>query len=167
MRFADLVKRAEEWKWCSLAVRESQASPQGIVLNPWPIEPPDDWLDWVNLPQTERELSEIRQHLRKGNPFWKASLARARLRAIRNRTQPTSTRAATKANAAEINSSRPYLFPLEFWSCRDIESRGLNSLRRASIQRILMWSLTHSHRNLAVRVTAQAESRGCTAFRAN
>jgi putative transposase len=35
----------------------------------WPVPPPGDWLEWVNQPQTDKELEQIRQSVNKGHPF--------------------------------------------------------------------------------------------------
>jgi putative transposase len=50
------------------------------LLSPWPIEMPADWLQWVNKPQTEKEVQEMRRHIRTGipygNPPWQKHTAR-------------------------------------------------------------------------------------------
>src|SRR4051794_10215735 len=56
---ANLVSRAEKWEWSSLAARHAgggggggSESPGAAFLSPWPVERPDDWVKWVNQPQT-------------------------------------------------------------------------------------------------------------------
>src|SRR6266478_2571439 len=53
---AKLVRRAEAWRWSSLWQRTRSGAPLQALLHPWPIEQPDDWLAWVQRPQTEAEL---------------------------------------------------------------------------------------------------------------
>ncbi len=68
---ANLVARAEAWPWSSLG----QASPDSpIRLSPWPVPGPADrhrdlWIDWVNRPQTEGELSSVRASANRGRPY--------------------------------------------------------------------------------------------------
>lgn len=52
---ANLVERAEAWRWSSLrqAEREDPAFP---ILSAWPLPRPVDWVQMVNQPQTEAEL---------------------------------------------------------------------------------------------------------------
>jgi putative transposase len=53
---ANLVARAEDWRWSSLAApRESNS-----LLSATPIELPRDWIEIVNEPQTDIELQAIR-----------------------------------------------------------------------------------------------------------
>jgi len=75
---ANLVMRAEEWKWGSLNWRLSKSSP--IALSPPPIELPKAWTELVNLPQTAAELDAIRTSVNRQRPFgdpkWVESQAR-------------------------------------------------------------------------------------------
>jgi putative transposase len=61
---ADLVRRAEDWRWCSAAVLR----PGGPTLDPGPVPRPDDWLRHVNKPHTEAELRRLRDSIRRGRP---------------------------------------------------------------------------------------------------
>ena len=68
---ANLVARAEDWRWSSLG-QESPADP--IALAPWPAPQPwhrhgEQWIEWVNRPQTERELQSLRTCAMRGRPF--------------------------------------------------------------------------------------------------
>jgi putative transposase len=77
---AKLVDRAEKWKPCSLYLRLSDSKRAAEMLDRWPIDEPNDWLEWVNQPQTARELQELRTHLRRGIPYgglaWQARTAK-------------------------------------------------------------------------------------------
>lgn len=73
---ADLVSRAEDWPYSSLA-EPSENSP---LLNPGPLPRGRDWLEHVNRPQSESELEAIRQSVKRGTPFgddrWRTRTAR-------------------------------------------------------------------------------------------
>jgi putative transposase len=66
---AKLVERAEGWRWSSLWRREHGSAQERGLLSEWPVERPADWLTWVNQPQTETELAELRTSINKGRPF--------------------------------------------------------------------------------------------------
>ncbi|MFZ5829677.1 MAG: hypothetical protein ACOY3P_06300, partial [Planctomycetota bacterium] len=76
---ANLVERAEEWRWSSLrrADREDPASP---ILSAWPLPHPVDWMEIVNQPQTEAELEALRCCVHRsrpyGDPAWVADVAK-------------------------------------------------------------------------------------------
>jgi len=65
---ANLVERAESWRWSSLrrVEREDAAFP---ILSTWPLPRPTDWLQLVNQPQTEAEVAALRCCLNRGRPF--------------------------------------------------------------------------------------------------
>jgi putative transposase len=58
---AGLVRRAEDWPWGSLYQRVRNA--RGPLLCNWPLPQPSDWAEYVNLPQSEAELEDIRRAL--------------------------------------------------------------------------------------------------------
>jgi len=65
---ANLVERAQDWRWCSLwrrlnADRES-------LLSSWPLDAPAGWIDWVNGAQTAGELHALRKSVNRGNALW-------------------------------------------------------------------------------------------------
>jgi len=64
---ANLVTRAEEWRWSSLHERLlGQAMPW---LDAGPAPRPADWLQSVNEAHTEAELARLRQSVQRGCPF--------------------------------------------------------------------------------------------------
>ncbi len=64
---ANLVERAEQWRWSSLWRRENG---QGLgLLAIWPVERPADWVAFVNEPQTPEELAALRRSVNKAAPF--------------------------------------------------------------------------------------------------
>ena len=66
---ANLVSRAEEWRWSSLWRRCQGNRQQKSLMHPWPIPRPRNWLETVNVALTEAELKAVRQSVRRGNPF--------------------------------------------------------------------------------------------------
>lgn len=74
---ARLVRRAERWRWCSL--RALAGEPGGVPLHPGPAPRGDDWIDWVNRPQSEAELAALRKSIERGTPyggeFWQRTTA--------------------------------------------------------------------------------------------
>lgn len=67
---ANLVERAEDWRWSSLWHR--QHATQVPWLSPWPLPVPDNWLAHVGQPQTEAELEALRRSVPRGAPFGEA-----------------------------------------------------------------------------------------------
>ena len=66
---ANLVSRAEDWRWCSLWRRVHGTSEDRRWLSKWPLPRPRNWADFVNQPQTEAELEAIRRSVCRGQPF--------------------------------------------------------------------------------------------------
>jgi putative transposase len=65
---AGLVRRAEQWRWSSLAHR-GQKTKQAGWLHEGPIALPADWKNAVNRVQTEAELEALRRTLVRGAPY--------------------------------------------------------------------------------------------------
>jgi putative transposase len=66
---AKLVKRAEEWQWCSLW-RRVHGDPKLVeFLSEWPVERPSRWVKWVNEAEKEAELEDLRCSAQRGRPF--------------------------------------------------------------------------------------------------
>jgi putative transposase len=64
---ANLVERAEAWRWGSLAWRTAgSAGPR--LTNP-PVELPKHWIRYVNEPQSSAELAELRVCANRQRPF--------------------------------------------------------------------------------------------------
>jgi putative transposase len=62
---ASLVTRAEDWKWSSLRGYHERAG----WLAEWPVARPMEWIDHVNMPQTQAELDAFRHAIQNGIPF--------------------------------------------------------------------------------------------------
>ena len=66
---ANLVKLAQQWRWCSLH-RWAHGTPKDkSLLSRWPLPRRPGWLDHVNTPQTEAELAALTRCIHRGNPF--------------------------------------------------------------------------------------------------
>ena len=100
---AGLVQRAQDWQWSSLGRREHEpegVKPEGVRspigkapdpfnpgtpprkapgpvpgLSPWPVPRPVKWLEFVNAPQSDREVTQIRQCVTRGIPWGEAMWA--------------------------------------------------------------------------------------------
>lgn len=65
---ANLVKKAEDWKWTSLYRREKGDEEQKKLLSKWPINIPTNYLKLVNEPHSNSELESLRYCINKGKP---------------------------------------------------------------------------------------------------
>jgi putative transposase len=74
---ANLVRRAEQWEWGSLAWRQRETPP--LKLDDCPVPLPGDWENVVNTPHTEEELAALRNSVNRQCPFgavdWVATTA--------------------------------------------------------------------------------------------
>lgn len=64
---ANLVEKAELWRWGSLWRRVHQV--RTPLLRPWSVAEPRNWAELVNEPQTEAEFTAIRRCIQRGRPF--------------------------------------------------------------------------------------------------
>ncbi len=69
---ASLVRRAEDWRWCSLwrACRRTGEPPR---IDAWPLPRPPDWIERANRPATPVETEAVRHCARRGTPYGQAS----------------------------------------------------------------------------------------------
>lgn len=69
---AGLVQRAEDWRWSSLFRKNK------IPISKWPIEKPENYLEFVNSLVTNKELELVRKSIVKGVPLgddvWKSKV---------------------------------------------------------------------------------------------
>src|SRR5262249_16845721 len=68
---ADLVGRAEEWRWGSLWQRSTRRSPSDELpaLTEWPVDRPRNWVARVNAALSSAEEEAVRRSLLRGQPF--------------------------------------------------------------------------------------------------
>ena len=66
---ANLVSRAQDWRWSSLWRRVYGIPEDRRWLSKWPLPQPRAWTDLVNQPQTEGELEAIRRSVTRSQPY--------------------------------------------------------------------------------------------------
>ena len=66
---ANLVSRAQDWRWSSLWRRVYGIPEDRRWLSKWPLPQPRAWTDLVNQPQTEGELEAIRRSVTLSQPY--------------------------------------------------------------------------------------------------
>ena len=69
---AELVNKAQDWKWSSLWRREQGTDKQKKLLDEWPIDIPKDYIDLINIQENEKEkqeLESLRYSVNKGKPY--------------------------------------------------------------------------------------------------
>ena len=66
---ANLVKRADDWRWSSLYRWSSGTAAEKNLLSAWPVRRTAGWLEHVNSPQTDAELAALRRSVNRGSPF--------------------------------------------------------------------------------------------------
>ena len=77
---AELVDRAEDWRWGSLWRWQHRPEPDPKLLSPWPLARLPGWIDRVNEPLSKQELDAVRLSAQRGRPLgdegWVESIAR-------------------------------------------------------------------------------------------
>ena len=66
---AELVQRAEDWRWGSLWRRGQTDLELPLRLSAWPVAEPPNWIEIVNQPQTQAELERLRTSVQRGRPY--------------------------------------------------------------------------------------------------
>ncbi len=66
---ANLVKKAEDWRWSSIWRREKGSQKQIKLLSSWPISQPDDYLRLLNKPLTQSEEEALERSTAKDVPY--------------------------------------------------------------------------------------------------
>jgi putative transposase len=76
---ANLVLRAEEWRWSSLWQCCHPTGEERSLLAAWPIDMPANWLERVNQTDDAPELEALRRSVQRGRPFgqpeWQKEIA--------------------------------------------------------------------------------------------
>ncbi len=70
---AGLVSRAEDWRWGSLWRWLQSPEPDPKLLSPWPLPRLPNWVERVNAPLTDAELTAVRQCVQRGRPLGEAA----------------------------------------------------------------------------------------------
>lgn len=82
---ANLVRSASDWDWSSLSLtRDRRKAP---VLCASPIDRPSSWVDFVDTPHTNAELTAVRAAIDSGEPFGDAAWSAGAREAIGWRRQ--------------------------------------------------------------------------------
>ncbi len=75
---ANLVKKAENWKWGSVCRREHGTEKQNGLLSEWPVSKPVDYLSYLNTPQVAEEEKAIQNAISRDCPYggddWKSDV---------------------------------------------------------------------------------------------
>ncbi len=66
---ANLVRKAENWRWGSLWHCRKQTKDKQKLLSDWPVTRPRNWVSYVNHPQTIAELEALRRCVNRGTPY--------------------------------------------------------------------------------------------------
>jgi putative transposase len=66
---ANLVSRAQDWRWTSLWSRAAKDAETRPALSAWPIERSRDWTARVNRPFVAAEEEAVQRSIRRGQPF--------------------------------------------------------------------------------------------------
>lgn len=66
---AGLAARAEQWRWGSLFRWLRASAEDKRLLSAWPVPRQPGWIDRVNEPLTDAELSAVRRSVERGCPF--------------------------------------------------------------------------------------------------
>jgi putative transposase len=66
---ANLVSKAEEWRWSSLWRRRFGWADERSLLAAWPIDRPANWVKRFNQEDDAEELERLRRGLLPGRPF--------------------------------------------------------------------------------------------------
>ncbi len=69
---ANLVAKAEAWRWSSLWIRQFGSPKDRAMLSRWPLPRPRKWLRYVNDPETDAELEALRRSCIRGTPYGSA-----------------------------------------------------------------------------------------------
>jgi len=66
---ANLIKKAENWKWSSVWRREKGTEKEKELLSEWPIVIPQNYLATLNESQTKEEENILERSIQKSAPF--------------------------------------------------------------------------------------------------
>ena len=66
---AQVVERAEDWRWGSLWARREGSPQLRAILGEWPLERPRNWVALVNQPMTETEAKAIQICMARSRPY--------------------------------------------------------------------------------------------------
>jgi putative transposase len=77
---ANLVQRAEQWRWCGLWRRAHRGV--GLDMSPWPVERPKNWATLVNGGLSSEEMQVLRESVNRGRPLGRPEWVNATARRL-------------------------------------------------------------------------------------
>jgi putative transposase len=98
---ANLVRRAEDWRWNSLWRRTRGTLQHRSMLSDWPLARPAGWTRHVNQPQSEAELEALRRALQRGQPYGSDPWVHATARSLGLQSTLRARGRPKKASVAE------------------------------------------------------------------
>ena len=66
---ANLIERAQDWRWSSLGRYTQGDDNARLLLTPWPIPRPRNWVSRVNRAEAKKELEAVRRSVQRGQPY--------------------------------------------------------------------------------------------------
>ena len=79
---ANLVKRAEHWKWGSLCRWHQGNEKEKSLLAKWPLPRKRGWLEHVNTPITKTEYDALQRSIQRGCPFGEENWATKKIKQL-------------------------------------------------------------------------------------
>ena len=79
---ANLVQRAEAWRWSSLARWLRGSKEDRELLAAWPLPRKANWVEHVNEPLTETEFAALRRSIERGRPYGGAAWSQRAVRRL-------------------------------------------------------------------------------------
>ena len=70
---ANLARRPEDWRWGSVWRRTHGTEQQKKLLDPLPVQLPNNYLTWINTTDQQEEVETIRRSVNKGVPYGRES----------------------------------------------------------------------------------------------
>lgn len=98
---ANVVERAEDWRWNSLWARREGGEELRGILSDWPMERPRNWVALVNGLMTEKEVGAIQMCIARNRPCgderWQEAQAKrlGLMHTLRREGRPKGTRIAS------------------------------------------------------------------------
>ena len=66
---ANLVRKAEDWRWSSVWRRENGTEKEKKLLSSWSVTEPKNYLTWLNESQTKEEEDTIEKSIQRDSPY--------------------------------------------------------------------------------------------------
>ena len=102
---ANLVRRAEDWRWGRLYRWKAGTLRARSLLATWPLRRRARWIEYVNAPQTEAELSSLRRSVKRGCPYGNVSWCDRMVRRLGLESTLRSQGRPKKQRNEQINGS--------------------------------------------------------------